>query len=308
MLQVPRLTSLKSSESIREALPSAEMVHAALDFVRRQRLVIACVTAATFALALLYVLVTPPGYTATASLLIDTQKVHLFQQDSSRNDVPIDTDAVDTQVQIIRSEAIALMVMSQLHLTDDPKFLASGDGLISTLWENLTRSAVSQSPESNTALTLQAVNVFENNLSVSRLNLTYVIQISFLSRTPERDTEIANAVANAYIQDQLDAKYQAARRAGMWLQNRLGELREQASAAEQAVVDFKKKNNIVDAGGISMNEQQLAQLNSDLVVARQPWLVLLRMTSLPNCALNIFNYQLRKQIGPFATETIISPS
>ena len=65
-----------------------------------------------------------------------------------------------------------------------------------------------------------------------------------------------------------NSKYQAAKRAGVWLQSRLHELREQASAAELAVVNYKNKNDMVDAGGRTMNEQQLAELNSELLVAQ----------------------------------------
>ena len=60
----------------------------------------------------------------------------------------------------------------------------------------------------------------------------------------------------------------SARRAGTWLQARLRELREQASTAERAVVAFKNKNEMVDTGGRTINEQQLAELNSELVLAR----------------------------------------
>ena len=60
----------------------------------------------------------------------------------------------------------------------------------------------------------------------------------------------------------------SARRAGTWLQARLRELREQASTAERLVVAFKNKNEMVDAGGRTINEQQLAELNSELVLAR----------------------------------------
>ena len=48
----------------------------------------------------------------------------------------------------------------------------------------------------------------------------------------------------------------------------LCELRDQASAAERAVVAFKNKNGMVDTGGRTINEQQLAELNSELVLAR----------------------------------------
>ena len=48
----------------------------------------------------------------------------------------------------------------------------------------------------------------------------------------------------------------------------MNELRGQASAAERAVVEYKTKNNIVDTGGRLINEQQLAELNTDLIKAR----------------------------------------
>src|SRR5262249_25602584 len=88
------------------------------------------------------------------------------------------------------------------------------------------------------------------------------------SRNPDTAARIANAVPDAYILDQLDAKYQATRRASVGLQDRMPELRDQASTAGRAVVNFKTKNNITAADGKLMNEQQLTELNSQLVAAR----------------------------------------
>ena len=109
---------------------------------------------------------------------------------------------------------------------------------------------------------------FENNRTIKRLGLTYVMEIGFTSSDPAKAAQIANAIADAYIVDQLEAKYQATRRASVWLQDRIKELRTQATAAQRAVVDFKQANNIVDTGGRLMNEQQLAEVNSQLILAR----------------------------------------
>jgi succinoglycan biosynthesis transport protein ExoP len=98
--------------------------------------------------------------------------------------------------------------------------------------------------------------------------MTYAIEIDFQSFDPDRAAQIANAVADAYMVDTLEAKYQTTRRTAMWLQDRLKELREQSSSAERAVVEFKAKNNIVDTGGRLMNEQQLTELNTALLKAR----------------------------------------
>ena len=81
--------------------------------------------------------------------------------------------------------------------------------------------------------------MFADRLTVKRIGFSYIIQISFESLDPKRAADIADAVANAYIVDQLQAKFQLARLAGIWLRDRLKELREQALAAERAVVEFK---------------------------------------------------------------------
>ena len=73
---------------------------------------------------------------------------------------------------------------------------------------------------------------------------------------------------DAYIFDQLNAKYQSNRRAGDWLQERLQTLREQAAASERSVIEFKAKNNIVTAAGTLMNDKRLAEMSSQLATAR----------------------------------------
>src|SRR5262249_52324856 len=80
--------------------------------------------------------------------------------------------------------------------------------------------------------------------------------------------KVANEMVNAYIFDQMNAKYQSSRRAGDWLQERLQNLRDQAAAAERAVVQFKAKNNIISAGGTLMDEKQLNEASGQLGSAR----------------------------------------
>jgi succinoglycan biosynthesis transport protein ExoP len=95
------------------------------------------------------------------------------------------------------------------------------------------------------------------------------MSLGFTSLDPDKAVLIVNSLAEAYIDDQLNAKYQATRRASIWLQERLAELRTQATAAERAVVDFKNTHNIVDTGGGRLiNEQQLTEVNSQLILAR----------------------------------------
>lgn len=268
----------KAKSAVEPAAPASndtspeEQYASFVAFVRRQSPVIVFVMLLTLGLATVYIFTTPPRYTGEAVMIIDTHKLNLFQQQNSLGfDAPVDTAMVDSQVEILKSENIALSVIKDLHLTDDPEFVGANGGLIGAVFglvSSVTNLFGPDEPSSDLALTRRALQHFENALRIKRVGLTYVIDIDYESLSPERAAQIANAIADAYVVDALESKYQSTKRAAVWLQDRLKELRAQATAADRAEVDFKAKNNIVDTGGRLLNEQQLAELNSALVLAR----------------------------------------
>ncbi|MBR0987613.1 polysaccharide biosynthesis tyrosine autokinase [Bradyrhizobium liaoningense] len=267
MLQVNKPTSEINRDFAEADGSPSQTLTSYLDIIRRQFPTMVAIVSACVILALLYLFTAAPLFTSTASMVIDTRKVQLFQQQSVLGDIAIDSATVETQVEILKSENISLAVIRDLHLTDDPEFAGSGGGLVGAIMTSITGLFSSAGVLSEFELTRRALGVFEKNRTVKRLGVTYVMEIGFTSRDPQKAARIANAIADAYIVDQLEAKYQATRRASVWLQDRIKELRTQASAAQKAVVDFKTANNIVDTGGRLMNEQQLAEVNSQLVLA-----------------------------------------
>jgi succinoglycan biosynthesis transport protein ExoP len=269
MLQIDKAKSAVEPVPSVDGTSLDELYTAAVKFVRRQFPVIIFVMLATVGLGAVYVFSAAPRYTATAEMIMDTHKLQLFQQQSAAGvDIPVDSATVDSQVEILKSENIALSVIKDLHLNDDPEFIGPGGGFIGAVLRLFNTVFASSQPASEFELTRRAVGRFESGLSVRRLGLTYVIEISYQSLTPNRAAEIANAIADAYVVDALEAKYQSTKRAATWLQDRMKELRAQAATAERVVVDFKAKNNIIDTGGRLLNEQQLAELNSALILAR----------------------------------------
>jgi polysaccharide biosynthesis transport protein len=259
--------SLADRDAMVSDASPADLLNSIVSFVRRWLWVILFTTLLTTAFGAIYIFITPPSFTARATIIIDTRKVQLFQQQSLIGDVPVDPGTVDSQVEIVRSENVILAVIKDLRLAEDPEFVGPSGGLVATLFHFARATANGREPGSEFERTRRALREFERRLNVKRVRLTYVIEISFRSFSAERAAEIANAVAEAYIVDQLEAKYQATRRAGVWLQDRIVELRGQSAAAEQAVVEFKTRNNIVDTGGRLMSQQQLAELNSQLVLS-----------------------------------------
>jgi capsular exopolysaccharide synthesis family protein len=277
MLQLDKaITSLSNGKTTPSERPSpAETAKSFLSFVRRQLPIIIFFALLSTGIGVAYLLVTPPMYTAQTSMIIDTHKFQIFQklEQSSNSGVNmIDSGMVDSEVEMLKSENVILAVIKRFNLEDDPEFSGRADGLFQALIGRVVNLVWShQEPQTEYERTRRAAAVFANRLTVKRLGLSYVIQVSFVSLDPKRAADIANAVANEYIVDQLQGKFQAARQAGSWLRDRLRELRDQAAAAERAVIEFKIDKSLVSTGGPDkrlVHEQQVAELNSQLVIAR----------------------------------------
>ena len=268
MLQT-RITPPREIESPTQESASLEQtISAVVALIGRQYPIMIFVMCLCIGLAGVYLLTAPKRFTGTAVLLIDSRKMQGLQtQAPAAGDSPIDSAMVDSQVEVLKSETIATSVIKQLNLTDSPEFTGNEGGLFTSISDLFSGLFPEQRP-SQDALMRNAIGKLASNLSIKRVGLSYVIEISYQALSPDQAARIANAVADGYINDSLESKYQASRRAAVWLQDRLKELRAQASSAERAVVDFKAKNNIVDAGGRLLTEQQLAEINSSLTQAR----------------------------------------
>ncbi|MGP8119387.1 MAG: polysaccharide biosynthesis tyrosine autokinase [Xanthobacteraceae bacterium] len=256
----------------------SELLEQCAGFLRRQYLVFVVVVLGSVSLGLAYLFVTPPQYTAKAMVLIDSSKVRVLQpQQQALGDAPLDTAQVETQVEILKSERFAVSVVKELRLTEDQEFVGSEAGPVGALLSHMGFAKAANRSEAEKIRA--AARVFLGRRSITRVGRTYAIDIGFTSLSPDRAAAIANGIAQAYILDQLQSKYQTTRLASDWLQDRIKELQTQALAADRAVIEYKEKNNIVAMGGDGgvagsagsgrlIGEQQLAELNTQLINAR----------------------------------------
>jgi capsular exopolysaccharide synthesis family protein len=259
MLQQNQLTSSdRPSLSAPEFSSPAELLDSFVHFLRQQYLVILFATLLTISLGGAYLIVARPSYTAVATMLFDPHKTQFLRQQPSDSDEPVDSASVESQVRVLQSDNVALAVIKKLQLTEDAEFF----------------SPKTEDPSAYERMR-SALTAFKSRLTVKRDGLSYVIEVSFRSFDPEKAEQIANATVDAYLVDGLDAKYQATLRASTWLEGRIRELRDQASGAEQAVVDYEQANNIVDTDegrdgkeAKTASEQRVAELNTQMLVAR----------------------------------------
>jgi polysaccharide biosynthesis transport protein len=250
---------------------------AGVAFGRRQiRPIIGCGVLG-LGLGIAFLAIATPRYTAIATLSIDPGRAHPVGGQQAPTDWQSESAYVESQVALLQSPATLRGVVTQLHLENNPLFAPAEPGpigrfltSIKLLLPGLGTNVAGLDSAAQAQATAGAA--LSHMLEVSRIGTTSVVEVQM--RTPDRalSAQLANAVTEAYMAQQLVAISEITHRAGSWLQSRIGELRGQAVSADRAVQEYKANNNIVDvatSSGIGlMNEQQLGELNVQVASAR----------------------------------------
>ena len=249
-----------------------------LDFlriVRVRRKIIIGTAATVVALVTVIVLQLTPLYTGTAVVMLDQRKNSVEDTAAVLSGLPSDQATIQNQVQILTSLELAGRVVDKLKLDQDPEFNPKLSGLAAILgalnplnW--LPADPKIQAEAQGFDLERSAtVHRFLDRLTVSPIGLSTAMKVSFQSEDANKAARIANAIANAYVEDQLEAKFDATQKATQWLSGRISDLSRQAQVADAAVQQYKAEHNItVGASGVSVVDQQIADINRQLIIAK----------------------------------------
>jgi polysaccharide biosynthesis transport protein len=271
---------LARSDGPLESSGHALNVEHLLAAIRRQlRLVISCAILGVL-IGLAYAFTTSPLYTASTQILIDSTKGAGDQAAATTlADLQFDNGAIDSQVEVLKSDRIAKVVMEKLRLEEDPEFSTGSNSILPSIikyissWIGRTptdEEAASADLDKKDSLRRKVIGRLQERLEVKRVRLTYLLDVQFTSNSPSGSAKISRAFANAYLDDQLDAKFDSARRSSDWLQLRIQELKENVLKTDLAVQTYRTKNNLVSTGtsGQLVSQQQVSDLSAQLTVAR----------------------------------------
>lgn len=252
-------------------------LHQVVDFLVRRRLLIGFIAVLTMALAVGSAFLLTPRYTSTAEILLDqTSRSVLGNQLSGMDAASVAAASnIENQISIIESLNLLRRVVEKENLVDDPEFgsRAPGRSWRTTLWSLFGQTPQAAAPVPPPEPGADAIpndvraSIYRlrGALLVERVGRSYILQISVTSTDPKRAARLANAVADAFIVDQLETRFDAARRASDWLNDRLQRLRGALRHSEEAVSAFRTEHNLVSVGARSLNEQQLSEISAELV-------------------------------------------
>lgn len=165
-------------------------------------------------------------------------------------------DYLETQTQILQSDALAVSVIRQLQLDNNREFMGRQSGARAP--EKVSIVSKGPSGEDKAFLLEQmalatltpsesvALDKFRENLSVNPIRNTRLVEVSFASHDPDLARQVANQVITTFIENDYKQRYNTTTQASEWLSSQLAGLYRKVAASNQAVSDYQRKYGLVE--------------------------------------------------------------
>ncbi len=225
----------------------------------KKRLTICSVTILFVAVAAFYIIRTKPVYESVARVEIKPDSPPnvglqgLTEQATSGEDPAVD---LHTEVRILTSDSVLLQAAESLHLVD-------------RIRAQQERKGGSADPPPSAPPTpaerVGLIGYIRDGLNVAIIPSTDLVEIRYRNNDPRLATEIANQLVETYSDEDLRLKYDRTMHVSSWLQQRMGELKEDAANAQVRLADYQKQHNIVGTDENSnLTLQTLGQISGEL--------------------------------------------
>jgi succinoglycan biosynthesis transport protein ExoP len=177
-----------------------------------------------------------PIYDAAATIAIAGGNPSLLKLKDEQQQYTEDQETlIPTQMTVLTSDSLALLVVHNLNLDNRPEFAGTD--------RQRTSTGVP------TAMTLgrenQLIGAFESGLRVMPLNNTSAIQITYSSPDPKLAAEIANSIASTYIEQNIKARFDSTMQAADWLSKQLADLQIKVESSQSRLIQYQKEHGIV---------------------------------------------------------------
>ncbi|WP_404933740.1 GumC family protein [Nitratireductor sp. L15S-10] len=217
---------------------------------------------------------TPKMYYAATQLLLDPRDLQIVERELTRGGLPSDATLalIENQVAVITSGNVLSRVVDELDLADDPEFNGAGSGSVLSLLLS-PRALISALINGNdddggsARHTIAVENLFEA-LDVGRNAKTFIITIGATTKDAEKSALIASTTRDVFLSTYGELQSATAGRANRDITDQLQSLRREVEQAEREVAEFKAKNDIVDAQGRLITDEEILRLNEQLSAAR----------------------------------------
>ncbi|MFV2053703.1 polysaccharide biosynthesis tyrosine autokinase [Aliiroseovarius sp. YM-037] len=210
-----------------------------------------------------------PLFSASSVVMLESREEQVVDLTSVISGLSGDTLVLNSEVEVLRSRGLMEKVVNHLSLTDDPEFNPAlrEPGLVRTV-KNWSFGGSGGARADEQAQIQSTIDTLLGKLNIQNIRQSLVFRITVESKSPKKAAEIADAIAELYILNQLEFKFDATEQATSWLTERVAQLQGELEAAEGRLADFNAGADLISAETLRALERQAKDLRERIGAAR----------------------------------------
>lgn len=216
-----------------------------------------------------------PVYRARTLVEIDKEDPNVANPEELFHLDEVSDAYLETQYKILASDDLAERVIRELHLDRDSEFLPPSTAW---LWPFVSAQASSGPPRIDGTAPLDplvhetVLTRFQDRLDIRPIRRSRAVEIRFDSQDPRLAERAVNAVAENYIQKNLEARWNAAQKASVWLSQQLTDMKSKLEKSEDDLQKYAASNDLLfletDKGNAeSIINQSVREIQEELTRA-----------------------------------------
>ena len=198
-----------------------------------------------------------PTYTASATVALENRQSRVADLEDVVSGLSADQGTINTELEVLTSRTLLGRVVTRLNLIADPEFNTDLEekpgfspgvaiGLVKTRITALFGGAQEAPPvQTDEDIFNDVIDRLNSVVSVSNPRDSYIFSISAETTSAQKSAAVANTLADVYIEDQLEVKFEKTRQATEWLSVRVSELQKTVEQSAAALKAFRSGSELV---------------------------------------------------------------
>ncbi|MFK3779978.1 polysaccharide biosynthesis protein UppM [Agrobacterium sp. NPDC089420] len=232
-------------------------------WLRRGVVWIVLATLLCIAAALAYAYMTPPRYTAYTDIVVNPSNLNVVNDGVFSPNQQRDTQIleVESKLRTITSRNVLARVVDELKLDQDREFITPPP---------LARfkAMFSSRPEDGDNR-VGALRSLGDRVAAERDPRSFVVTLSVWTNDAEKSVTVSKAIVKAFESELFQTTSDSSQRVVDDLKTRLEEMRQNVTAAEKRVADFRRENGLQENNGQLVSNLASGELNAQVLAAQQ---------------------------------------
>ena len=220
--------------------------------------IVLCVAA-----ALVYALTATPRFTVYTDIVVDPANLNVVTDDMFMTNPQRDAQLmeVESKMRVLTSRNVLARVIDRLRLAEDEEFVKPD--LLAPI---KALFGLAQDAGDNRIAAMRALS---ERVEARREERSFVVVLQVWSEEPAKAVTLSDAIVEAFEEELFHSAAESAGRVADNLVERLDELRENVTAAERRVEEFRRANGLQSSNGELVSNQLSIELNTQVLETQQ---------------------------------------